>query len=124
MIELREPLSADQKSILATLLQRRVRFSKRRYELTGEILFVFLLLLITIILFVINRMRLDVVAILVILALMLSGLLSPKEALSGFGDTVVLLIAGLFVVGEGLFRTGVAFSIGNWLMRAVHPKPG
>ena len=92
--------------------------------MTGEILFVFLLLLITIILFVINRMRLDVVAILVILALMLSGLLSPKEALLGFGDPVVLLIAGLFVVGEELFRTGVAFSIGNWLMRAVHPKPG
>jgi di/tricarboxylate transporter len=101
-----------------------IRFSTRRYELTGEILFVFLLLLVTIILFVSNRLRLDVVAILVILAIMLSGLLSPKEALSGFGDPVVLLIAGLFVFGEGLFRTGVAFSIGNWLMRAVHPKPG
>jgi di/tricarboxylate transporter len=101
-----------------------IRFSTRRYELTGEILFVFLLLLVTIILFVSNRLRLDVVAILVILALMLSGLLSPKEALSGFGGPVVLLIAGLFVFGEGLFRTGVAFSIGNWLMRAVHPKPG
>lgn len=85
--------------------------------MTGEILFVFLLLLVTIILFVSNRLRLDVVAILVILALMLSGLLSPKEALSGFGDPVVLLIAGLFVVGEGLFRTRIAFSIGNWLMR-------
>jgi di/tricarboxylate transporter len=60
--------------------------------------------LVTIILFVNNRLRLDVVAILVILALMLCGLLSPQEALSGFGDPVVLLIAGLFVVGEGLFR--------------------
>jgi di/tricarboxylate transporter len=50
---------------------------------------------------------------------MLSGLLSPKEALAGFGDPVVLLIAGLFVVGEGLFRTGVAFAIGNWLMRVA-----
>ena len=81
-------------------------------------MFVFLLLLVTIILFVSDRLRLDVVAILVILALMLSGILSPKEALAGFGDPVVLLIAGLFVVGEGLFRTGVAFAIGNWLMRA------
>ncbi len=85
--------------------------------MTGETLFVFLLLLVTIALFVSDRLRLDVVAILVILALMLSGLLSPKEALAGFGDPVVLLIAGLFVVGEGLFRTGVAFAIGNWLMR-------
>ncbi len=82
-----------------------------------ETLFVFLLLLVTIILFVSDRLRLDVVAVLVILALMLSGLLSSKEALAGFGDPVVLLIAGLFVIGEGLFRTGVAFAIGNWLMR-------
>ncbi len=82
-----------------------------------ETLFVFLLLLVTIILFASDRLRLDIVAILVILALMLSGILSPKEALAGFGDPVVLLIAGLFVVGEGLFRTGVAFAIGNWLMR-------
>ncbi len=84
--------------------------------MTGEILFVFALLLITVILFVSERLRLDIVAIMVILALMLSGLLSPKEALAGFGDPVVLLIAGLFVVGEGLFRTGVAYGLGNWLM--------
>ena len=85
--------------------------------MTGETLFVFILLFVTIILFVSDRLRLDVVAVMVILALMLSGLLSPREALAGFGDPVVLLIAGLFVVGEGLFRTGVAFAIGNWLMR-------
>jgi len=86
--------------------------------LAAETLFVFLTLFVTIILFVSDRLRLDVVAILVILALMLSGLLSSNEALAGFGDPVVILIAGLFVVGEGLFRTGVAFAIGNWLMRA------
>ncbi|MCB1803464.1 MAG: SLC13 family permease, partial [Gammaproteobacteria bacterium] len=32
------------------------------------------------------------------------------------GDPLVVLIAGLFVIGEGLFRTGVAFAIGNWLL--------
>ncbi len=86
--------------------------------MAGETLFVFLILFVTVILFVSDRLRLDLVAILVILALMLSGLLSSNEALAGFGDPVVILIAGLFVVGEGLFRTGVAFAIGNWLMRA------
>ena len=84
--------------------------------MTAEILFVFGLLLVTIILFASGLFRLDVVAVMVILALILSGLLTPGEALAGFGDPVVLLIAGLFVVGEGLFRTGVAYSIGNWLM--------
>ena len=87
--------------------------------MTGEILFVFGLLLITIILFVSGLFRLDVVAIMVIIALILSGLLSPTAALAGFGDPVVLLIAGLFVVGEALFRTGVAYAIGDWLMRVA-----
>lgn len=86
--------------------------------MASETLFVFLILLVTIILFVSDRLRLDLVAILVILTLMLSGLLSSNEALAGFGDPVVILIAGLFVVGEGLFRTGVAFAIGNWLIQA------
>ncbi|MBW1982618.1 MAG: SLC13 family permease [Deltaproteobacteria bacterium] len=87
--------------------------------MTGEILFVFCLLLITIILFASGLLRLDVVAIMVILALILSGLLSPTAALAGFGDPVVLLIAGLFVVGEGLFQTGVAYAIGEWLMHVA-----
>lgn len=84
--------------------------------MTSETLFVFALLLVTIILFVSDRLRLDVIAMLVILVLMVSGLLSPAEALAGFGDPVVLLIAGLFVVGEALLRTGVAYAVGNWLM--------
>jgi di/tricarboxylate transporter len=87
--------------------------------MTGETLFVFGLLLVTIILFVSDRLRLDGVAMLVILVLMLSGLLSPGEALAGFGDPVVLLIAGLFVVGEALLRTGIAYAVGNWLMRVA-----
>ena len=84
--------------------------------MTGEILFVFGLLLVTIFLFVSGFLRLDVVAIMVILTLMLSGLLSPGDALAGFGDPVVLLIAGLFVVGAVLFRTGVAYAICDCLM--------
>ncbi|MCB1967325.1 MAG: SLC13 family permease, partial [Candidatus Accumulibacter sp.] len=84
--------------------------------MNGEILLVFGLLLATILLFVSDRLRMDIVAILAVLALMLSGLLTPKEALAGFGDPLVVLIAGLFVIGEGLFRTGVAFAIGNWLL--------
>lgn len=81
-----------------------------------DTLLVFLLLGVTVLLFASNRVRLDVVAVMVILVLMVSGVLSPRDALSGFGDPVVLLIAGLFVVSEALFRTGVAHSMGNWLI--------
>jgi len=77
---------------------------------------VFILLFVVVSLFVSDKVRLDVVAIGAILALLLSGLLTPTEALSGFGDPVLLLIAGLFIVGEGLFKTGIAFAVGDWLM--------
>uniref|UniRef100_A0A1I8AMW4 SLC13 family permease n=1 Tax=Steinernema glaseri TaxID=37863 RepID=A0A1I8AMW4_9BILA len=57
----------------------------------------------------------DVVALLVIVALPLLGILSVQEALAGFSDPNVVLIAALFVIGEGLVRTGIAYRIGEWM---------
>ncbi len=87
--------------------------------MSGELIFVFALLAVTVALFASDKVRLDLVAIGVVLALMLGGILTPREAVAGFGDPVVLLIAGLFVVGEGLFRTGVAQQVGLQLTRAA-----
>ena len=64
-----------------------------------------------------NRVRFDVVALLVVMALILSGVLSVGSALSGFGSSVVVLVAGLLVVGEMLDRTGVARAVGDWILR-------
>jgi di/tricarboxylate transporter len=69
------------------------------------------------VLFASGRIRLDVTALLVVMALMLSGVLTPREALAGFGDPVVLLVAGLLIVGEMMTRTGVSHAMGGWLMR-------
>jgi di/tricarboxylate transporter len=69
------------------------------------------------VLFASGRVRLDLTALLVALSLMLSGVLTPAEALSGFGDPVVLLVAALIVVGEALTRTGVAFEVGRRIMQ-------
>jgi len=63
-----------------------------------------------------NRIRYDVVALLVVLALILSGVLSVGQALAGFGSSVVVLVAGLLVVGEMLARTGVARVVGDWIL--------
>ncbi|TVR64743.1 MAG: SLC13 family permease [Candidatus Competibacteraceae bacterium] len=79
--------------------------------------FVFGLLAVTVVLFASDRLRPDVVALLVILALILGDILPVTEAVAGFGDPLILLIAGLFVVGEGLVRTGVAYQVGVWLTR-------
>ncbi|MCG6861868.1 MAG: SLC13 family permease [Chromatiaceae bacterium] len=85
--------------------------------MTDDTLFVFALLALTILLFASNRIRVDIVALLIITAFTLSDVLTLQEAVAGFGNSTVILIAVLFVIGDGLVRTGVAMSVGNWLMR-------
>ena len=85
--------------------------------MAGDTRFVFGLLLVTMVLFVSDRVRPDVVAWLVILVLMVSGLLSVNEALVGFSSPIVVLMAGMFVISQGLVRTGIAYTVGEWLLR-------
>jgi di/tricarboxylate transporter len=80
-----------------------------------ELLWVLGLLAVVVVLFIINRPRMDVVALLVILILPLTGILTVDQALAGFSDPNVVLIAALFVIGEGLVRTGIAYRIGEWM---------
>lgn len=88
-----------------------------------DMLIVFGLLAATVALFISDRLRLDLVALLSLLSLTLTGILTPAEALAGFSDPVVLMIAGLFVVGGGLFHTGVASRIGHLLGRVAGRSP-
>src|SRR5215467_7129863 len=67
-------------------------------------------------LFIVNKPRMDVVALLVIVILPLTGIISMPEALAGFSDTNVVLIAALFVIGEGLTRTGIAYRLSDHLI--------
>ena len=55
-----------------------------------------------------GKVRADLVAMCALLALVLTGVLSPTEALSGFSNSVVIMMVGLFIVGAGIFRTGLA----------------
>jgi di/tricarboxylate transporter len=87
--------------------------------MTVDMLIVFGLLALIIILFVSDRLRLDLVAMMGLLALMLLDILTPQEALAGFADPVVLIIAGLFIVGGALVQTGVADRMGYWLGRVA-----
>lgn len=58
----------------------------------------------------------DVVALIALVTLPLTGILTVSEALAGFSDSSVVLIGALFVVGEGLVRTGIANRIGDFLL--------
>lgn len=81
-----------------------------------ELILVLALLLAAITLFVLNKPRMDVVALLVIVALPLTGVLDISHTLAGFSDPSVVLIAALFVIGDGLVRTGIAYRLGDWLV--------
>lgn len=87
--------------------------------MNGELLWVLTLLLIAVVLFTTNKIRMDVVALLVIIAFVLSDTLTLQQATAGFADPNVLLIAALFVIGDGLVRTGIAYQMGEWLVRVA-----
>ncbi|NVK54285.1 MAG: SLC13 family permease [Alteromonadaceae bacterium] len=79
--------------------------------------YVFMIITLAAVLMASNRVRYDMIAISVVLALLLGNILSVSEAMAGFGNPVVVLIAALLVVGEMLDRTGVARFVGDWIGR-------
>lgn len=87
--------------------------------MTLDLLLVLALLTCCVVLFVRNKPRMDVVAVLAMVALPLLGILTVPEALAGFSDPSVVLIAALFIIGDGLVRTGIAYRMGDWLVRTA-----
>lgn len=85
--------------------------------MTGEVAFVIVVLGATVLLFMSGRMRLDLVALLALLALAVSRILTPAEALAGFSDQAVIMIAALFVVGAAMMESGLAERFGGALGR-------
>ncbi|WP_077928578.1 SLC13 family permease [Wohlfahrtiimonas populi] len=85
--------------------------------MSQELIIVLLLLLAAIIAFMINKPRMDVVAVCALLALPVTGSVTLDQALAGFSDSSVLIVAVFFIIGDGLVRTGVAFKVGDWLVR-------
>ncbi|HNS04172.1 MAG TPA: SLC13 family permease [Anaerolineae bacterium] len=80
-------------------------------------LLTFAILAVTILLFIFSKLRADVVALLSLLALFLSGILTSEQALAGFANSTVIMVAALFVVGEGLSRTGITAWLGQFFMQ-------
>lgn len=74
---------------------------------------VLIILLLTAVLLMWGRIRSDVIALCSMLALVLTGIITPEEGLAGFSNSVVIMIAGLFIVGGAITQTGLARLIGN-----------
>lgn len=75
------------------------------------------IMIITIILFITEYLRVDVIAMLIILSLSITGLLDVKEALSGFSSEPAIIVAAVFVLSAGLAHTGVTDIIGEWITK-------
>ena len=68
-------------------------------------------------LFISEYLRVDVVAILIILALSISGLIEVSEAFSGFSSEPAIIVAAVFILSAGLLHTGVTDVIGEWVSK-------
>lgn len=66
--------------------------------------------------FVWGKVRSDIVALCALLALMLTNVLTIEEALSGFSNSIVIMMAALFIVGGGIFQTGLAKMISTRIL--------
>jgi len=82
-----------------------------------DIALVLLILAIAIILFATEWVRMDLVSLMVLLALGLTGQVTPHEAFAGFSNPAVITVAAMFVLSAGLNHTGALSPLGNYLTR-------
>jgi di/tricarboxylate transporter len=75
----------------------------------------FVILIVALALFVTEWIRTDVVAILIVVALYVTRVLKPEEALSGFSSEPAIVIAGIFVLSGALHATGLSDKLGDWI---------
>jgi di/tricarboxylate transporter len=76
-----------------------------------------ILLLVALVLFASEKLPVDVIGIILVIGLVLTGVLTVQEGLSGFGDNVIIIIGGLFILTGGLIKTGLVDLIGRRLYR-------
>ena len=77
------------------------------------------LLGLSIAMFAVNKPRMDAVGLIMLTVLPFTGVITMGQALAGFSDPNIVLLGALFVIGEGLVRTGVAQGLGDWLIKTA-----
>ena len=87
--------------------------------MTLQMLLALGILAFAILFFITEWLRVDVVALVVVIALMVTQLLTPAEAIAGFSSPIVLTIASLFVIGGAILQTGLAAAIGRQILKVA-----
>jgi di/tricarboxylate transporter len=85
--------------------------------MNDQLVITFVILIVAVLLFLSERLRPDLVALLVAISLGVTGILTAQEAFSGFSRSAVITIVAIFVLAEGLQRTGVTDQVGRLLLR-------
>jgi di/tricarboxylate transporter len=83
--------------------------------MTWEVIVVYVILVAAVVLFVTDRVRTDIVGMLIISILGLLGILEPKELLQGFSNQALVTIAAMFVLSAALMRSGLVAALGSKL---------
>jgi di/tricarboxylate transporter len=91
---------------------------------TLEISFVLLLTIAAVVLFVTEKFSTDIVAILVMVVLLVSRVLTPAEGLAGFANTATVTVGAMFVLSAGMFRSGAVNFVGRGLGRLARHSSG
>ncbi len=86
------------------------------FGISLDILFVYFLLLCAVFLFVNKRISFDVASLIIMACLIVSGILTPSEGLSGFSNSATLTIACMFILSEGLTQTGALDKGGDYFL--------
>jgi di/tricarboxylate transporter len=84
-----------------------------------QLIIVTAILAVTVFLIVTEWWRIDLVALMAMLALAWVGAISPEEARSGFSSNAVLAVIGVMVMGRGLFKSGVTDKLASFIMRVA-----
>lgn len=84
-----------------------------------SVILVLSIILLAVFFFIWGKVRSDIVALSVVILLVVTGILSPSEGLSGFSNSVVIMMASLFIVGGGIFQTGLAKMISARILRVA-----
>ncbi|MFN2214484.1 MAG: SLC13 family permease [Anaerolineales bacterium] len=85
--------------------------------MTTEIALTLSIILVALILFATEKLRVDLVALLVLIAVSIAGLVSKEEVFLGFANSAVITIWAVYIVSGGLFKTGVADKLGSAILR-------
>jgi di/tricarboxylate transporter len=85
--------------------------------MTTDIAIVLIILLISLVLFITEKIRMDVVALMVLVSLAFTKLITPTEALAGFSNAAVITVWAMFILSAGLTETGVAAIIGKQVLK-------